>query len=68
MEGDKKMNNYLICAWDRNFNCLVRAFETFNEYRNAIRYLDNHIDLELMNGYNQQHMLIYHKSYKNRGC
>ena len=61
-------DNFLICAWDRDFNCLVREFETFNEYRNAIRYLDDHIDLELMNGYNQQHALIYHKSYNDGRC
>lgn len=47
---------------------MVRAFETFSEYRNAIRYLDDHIDLELMNGYNQQHALIYHKSYNEGRC
>ena len=62
------MNNYLICAWDRNFNCVVRTFETFNEYRNAIRYMDNHIDLVFINGYNQRHKLIYHKSYNDGGC
>ena len=61
-------DNFLIYAWDRDFNCLVREFETFNEYRNAIRYLDDHIDLELMNGYNQQHALIYHKSYNDGRC
>ena len=61
------MNNYLICAWDRNFNCVVRTFETFNEYRNAIRYMDNHIDLVFINGYNQRHKLIYHKSYNDGG-
>ena len=62
------IEKYLICAWDRNFNCLVRAFETFNEYQNAIQYLDNRIDLKFINGYNQQHMLIYHKSYNDGRC
>lgn len=68
-DGKKmQMNNYVIRAWDMNFNCLVRAFETFNEYQNAIRYLNNHIDLELIIAYNPRHKLIYFKSYNDGGC
>ena len=62
------MNNYLICAWDKHFNCSVRTFETFNEYQNAIRYLDDYIDLSFISGYNPQHMLIFHKSYNEGRC
>ena len=47
---------------------MVREFETFNEYRNAIRYLDDYIDLEHIDGYDQRHKLIYHKSYNDGGC
>lgn len=61
-----QMNNYLICAWDRNLNCLVRVFDTSDEFQKAIRYLDNYIDLELLNGYDKYNSLIYHRSYKER--
>ena len=58
------MNNYLICGIDKNANCIVRAFDTFNEYREAIRYMVNYIDLSSLYGYNTAHDLIYQNEWR----
>lgn len=58
------MNNYLICAFDKNANCIVRGFDTFHEYYEAVRYMVNYIDLTSLYGYNNRLDLIYQNEWR----